>query len=518
MIGESEVILMIQLPAPYKGETFYSVIARYTALVGNINHKYAVEDLYNISSRRSNMKFIFDIDALTNNIKNDISSSTILYKHTAFPFYAAYLPGNRVERIEEAFIKGKSKGILNSLGITSNSVRTMHQFKHCRSCIRSDLKSLGETFWQIVHQIDGVFSCPVHQEPLIYIESVNLNQQQYIRASEDLIYSGKEYRLNSITESKVNLISKEVNWLLENKIKFSNPDYYRNAYICLLQESNLAYKSQRVKQRALKELYENTYDKKLQELMQCDIGNSVNDNWLCSIVRKHRKSFHPIRHIMFTLMLNTSLQSFYERELQVTRNEEKLVVISPKVESEIMNKKKKEWMKLIGLNPECSVTELRKINPALYTWLYRNDVEWLRINSPKIKKRVRKSNIDWAERDEILSREINAIINSWGNYEKYKVIKITNSSIAKRTKRKHLVDKKLDRLPKSSNLLRRKIETNEQFRKRRIDRVISDLIKRNDKLSFWIVVKMAGIRKEYLTEKMKEYIFEKLDVEERRNA
>ena len=67
------------------------------------------------------------------------------------------------------------------------------------------------------------------------------------------------------------------------------------------------------------------------------------------------------------------------------------------------------WLKLIQSN-KSSVKEARKVNQALYAWLYRNDKQWL-MNTNKIyhKPHIPKGFlVDWQRRDIEL---VKALIN-----------------------------------------------------------------------------------------------------------
>ena len=71
-----------------------------------------------------------------------------------------------------------------------------------------------------------------------------------------------------------------------------------------------------------------------------------------------------------------------------TKNKPKIK--SNKVESiyseDIQQQKRDIWLNLQRKNPELSKTEIRKLAPDVYTWLYRRDRNWLNENSPKLKQ------------------------------------------------------------------------------------------------------------------------------------
>lgn len=66
------------------------------------------------------------------------------------------------------------------------------------------------------------------------------------------------------------------------------------------------------------------------------------------------------------------------------------------------------WRRLLKTHRGVGVKLLREINPAAYSWLYRNDRAWLHQNAPvpTAKSSRRKSIVAWDERDEALSKAV----------------------------------------------------------------------------------------------------------------
>lgn len=159
--------------------------------------------------------------------------------------------------------------------------------------------------------------------------------------------------------------------------------------------------------------------------------------------------------------------------------------------------KQNEWLSLIKKYPSQSRTELRKLNPALYSWLYRNCKQWMQKNSP-IKKGPSNvtSRINWEERDnEILLRVtevVEAIINSKGKPEQ-----ITISLIGSKLGIRSMIQKHLNKLPRTKKCLEEKIESTKDFQIRRIEWAIKELKFQGKELKPWLIFRTAGIRTEY---------------------
>ncbi|WP_269499751.1 TnsD family Tn7-like transposition protein [Castellaniella sp. S9] len=66
---------------------------------------------------------------------------------------------------------------------------------------------------------------------------------------------------------------------------------------------------------------------------------------------------------------------------------------------------KRTWMETIARHPDAILTELRTLQPAYYSWLYRHDKQWLIQSLTSIPKYLPTSQarVDWGKRDEQLA-------------------------------------------------------------------------------------------------------------------
>jgi hypothetical protein len=170
------------------------------------------------------------------------------------------------------------------------------------------------------------------------------------------------------------------------------------------------------------------------------------------------------------------------------------------ISDDVENNKKNEWLTLIQQYPDKSKTELRKLKPALYTWLYRNCKEWLSENSPKkVEFRYENSRVNWEERDNkilMLAREkVQEILKREG-----KPKRITISIIGSELGIRPLLGKHLDKLPMTEKYLNEQTESITEFQHRRIDWAIKELNEEGKVKELWRVYRKAGIRKEYQDE------------------
>ncbi|MBD7913938.1 TniQ family protein [Clostridium sp. Sa3CUN1] len=116
-------------------------------------------------------------------------------------------------------------------------------------------------------------------------------------------------------------------------------------------------------------------------------------------------------------------------------------------------------------NPECLRSDISKKFKKQYSWLMKNNKEWLSENLPKAKaNKMHVKGIDFKEQDKIILEKIKVAYEEIINENK--PIKITFRSIEKRIEQR--IRFKIDKLPKSKKYLLNIIESVDEFRIRRV--------------------------------------------------
>lgn len=156
--------------------------------------------------------------------------------------------------------------------------------------------------------------------------------------------------------------------------------------------------------------------------------------------------------------------------------------------------KEAEWLKLIEIYPDFTVTQLREMNPALYAWHYRNNRNWLKENSPRMIEKVTvNSRVDWDKRDLETLHSVKRAIQKL--YAIEKPIYVNKSRVAKEIGQLSLLEKLLDKLPKTKAYLNKHLETRDQFQIRRVKWACRKLYMEDEKnVVAWKVRRLAGLR------------------------
>lgn len=155
---------------------------------------------------------------------------------------------------------------------------------------------------------------------------------------------------------------------------------------------------------------------------------------------------------------------------------------------------KKNITKFIDDNPSVSIKTIRQNNYKEYSWLYRNDREWLNRNLPKPSKikKIESKRVDWGARDsellEILEKEYDYIKNSRES------VRITKTLLARRSGNLSYIEKKLDKLPLCQKYLESVQESVEDYQIKRVDTICNELYLKKKEIIEWKVKKLAGLK------------------------
>jgi hypothetical protein len=606
----------------------YSVNARYHVRSGNTSPKATIKELYGTSSVTAVVDMPSNIDILVSLIpkRKSINASDFILNNTLFPYYTAFLPEQRRKSVIKA-MKGNRGGTIHMMtGVMASCLGTPKYLRYCPECAIEDKDKYGEYYWHRLHQTHGVLTCPIH-DVMIINSVVNLdtiNRHEFIAANERNCI-GKPVLVNysGIDSEFLLSISRDISWINNNydivRRSITSDHWLRDKYITILKERGYATINGRVNQDKLLTDFNSFYSPDFLKLMESTAEYEDKDNWLSAIVRKHRKSFHPIRHLLFIRFLSGSVEEFFHdthiyqpfgkgpwpclnpatshyqkftiKQVSITHCadtkrpvgtfecscgfvysrrgpdntemdiykigrikkfglvwEEKLrdlvekrsiglreiarrLRVDPKTVktnairlgiSTVINSESNEnigenyeegtndiclldyhrsaWKALVETNPDKSITKLRKLSTAAYTWLYRHDRTWLLNNTPKQTSiLIQNQRVDWISRDNEILKEIISVVKAILT-DKEKPIRITLSGLGKRIGQLGLLEKHLDKLPQTKRYINSVIETDCDFRKRRIIWAISELSNSGMEPKTWKVMRKAGIRKEYQDE------------------
>lgn len=603
-------------PTLYPGELLYSGIARYQIRSGNLSPKSNIEELFNSRTITATADLPCGLDSLVQNLPShsSVTVENLIQNHTLYPFYAPFLPLKRAKQIQALMKSDRGGAIHTAAGIMASTIYTPRYFRFCPDCLQEDLSKYGETYWHRLNQIQGVLLCPVHKILLqnSQFPIQGFNKHQYEAASQINCPSNvEESTFNKTVTQQLIKLAQNIAQLLENNYPSTTLDLLGKRYQTLLIKRGYANITGRIKQKKLIDDFLGFYDTEFLEVLNSTVTYGDTSNWLAQIVRKHRKVFHPIRHLLTIQFLTDSIDNFFQnneqyepfgrspwlclnaavehyrqpvitdlrishcleskkplgtficscgmiysrsgedkidadklrigriityghvwedklkelvevkklglrataRALKVDSNTIKRYVIllgltpswtKNKLQSKpkqillsdldnIKQNKREIWLNLQQENSRLSRTEIRKLAPDVYAWLYRNDKKWLNDNSLQLQRPTSSiDRIDWNGRDEEILIQSQNVVNDL--LKKEKPVRITISRIGASLGLKALLEKHLDKLPRTKVYLNSVTETVEDFQIRRVRWAVEELERQGEAIMEWKIFRLSGLR------------------------
>jgi Tn7-like transposition protein D/TniQ protein len=306
-------------PDPYPDELFYSICARYSRRVGYHSYTHATYDLFGAR--------ILVAIALPSNLNHLISAlppghrytvDRLIDAHTLLPFYAPFLPQERVVKVRENMAEDSGGKRTHSLaGVLFCGNSQYETFRYCPACVTEDRRRYGEAYWHRAHQAPRVIVCPHHA---VWLEPSDIylhfrDRRKSISTAEEAV-GQVPARLLSTDESdhQIHLwIAREAQWLLDHPSGGNPPEELRARYHNLLFTRSLATYSGVVSMRKLQSEIRNFYSDEL--LAKLHSRLDLRSNWLLQLLllRTNSATAHqPIHHLLMMRFLGCTVAEFLQ--------------------------------------------------------------------------------------------------------------------------------------------------------------------------------------------------------------
>lgn len=150
------------------------------------------------------------------------------------------------------------------------------------------------------------------------------------------------------------------------------------------------------------------------------------------------------------------------------------------------------WMDAYAAEPHLTRKKLRMRMPAVYSWLYRNDRDWLASQPPfATPSRCNRARINWAEVDaktsEFLREESGMLL------ARVPPVPVTRAALERALGRRGWLEKRLHKLPLCANVLEEITENEEDFQRRRVAWADAELRRLGLPVQAWRLRRLAGL-------------------------
>lgn len=161
-------------PSAFPDETLFSRLARYHRLSGHPDDRTSLRELVGLHTHVITSDLPSLLQTLVSRIPQGVSYSAeeIIRTGTVFPYFQVFLPTSRSTRVVESMSSGSSSGLKMTLGLVASRVGGKNLFRFCKSCMDADRLAFGQAYWHRVHQLPGVWACPLHSEAVFELSTI----------------------------------------------------------------------------------------------------------------------------------------------------------------------------------------------------------------------------------------------------------------------------------------------------------------------------------------------------------
>ena len=413
--------MISNFPIPYPDELIYSVIARYAVHNGILSPKYLTEELFNSRNLTPTYDLPSHIDTLASYLPDQYNALTLISQHTLLPIYQMFQNDTVMHYAVQALRSEQYQSLHTKLGKNASRIKSVSFFRFCLHCWQEQMEQNGEVYWKRSWQITGYEYCTKHQQPLFVssIPCTGIDRKFYfahlnaLKDSSQLSFNPQD--LNHHIE-----LAGLIEELLAHStsISIQNFSTVSDAYFLILRDRDLLSSRKNINYEKARQLVIDYWGKSLltyYQLADLDTENC----WLKNILRKHRKVFSYLEHLIVLKALvpeKNPIETYKQyidlasMDLEEATATATICIDNNKVDR-TLSEDQKQWTKLIL---EWPVKQARQQNGSLYARLYRNHKDWLLFinkSALTLPPSVLKPRIDWRARDRKFVKQLIKIRN-----------------------------------------------------------------------------------------------------------
>lgn len=306
-------------PTPLPDELFYSLCARYGERVRYSDIEAVNEDLFGARGKSAAVDLPSHLGHFVRSLppNHDLTLSRLIYQHSLLPFYAPFLPAERLGRVCNDMEGSDGGAIHKCAGITPSNIRLHDWLRYCPACVADDRGASDHCcYWHRLHQVPGVEVCPRHE---VFLENSNVRARNRVNsalyvAAERATFSTNVRQLDLRDEVHKGLldIARDAAWLLDQPGLNPGYDLLNTHYLDTLSSKNLSNRGYVYAKKLLSEMAA-SLPRSLLVVLQCEFDATKAHSWPSQLVKNLRqgKTHHPLRHLLLMSLVGHTAESFF---------------------------------------------------------------------------------------------------------------------------------------------------------------------------------------------------------------
>ncbi len=293
-------------PQIYPGELLYSVLARYHQHMGARSSIQSMESLFGRRLMVASVDLPGHLDALVERMESvgSLTADSIIDDMTLLPYYVAFQPQRIRDEARQALKSGQTDGLMMQLGMTAFRPVRVTKLRFCGTCLSQMHGEYGEAYWRRDHQLPGVLVCPDHARVLqeSQVSLAALSRHIFVTPTAKSCPWNAKPLLKDPSSKLLPILQRLAQAsrkLLESPERAKTLEQWTKHYRGSMEAAGLTYSPKRMDQQRLKEEFSHHHNEILCLMPHVSLGDGFAGDWLAQIVRKHRKAFHPLHHLLF---------------------------------------------------------------------------------------------------------------------------------------------------------------------------------------------------------------------------
>lgn len=315
---------MLIFPAIYPEELLYSACARYRELFRFPGDRAVAEELFGSKQRTAIFDFPVGLEEFVTRLPrgHPYTVEKLIGDHTILPYYAHFISPSRLRRIEDRIRSGgKGPAVRTLLGAGTGKGRVPFpsHFHFCSSCAADDSAEHGEPVWRRVHQIPGVFLCPVHGSALYRgpVRRKDLKGVFIYHSLSRYINPGvAEVAQPVAPPGRLRWLAEQSLWLLQEQPRQLTPGQLRARHRAILHDLGLLPNSRALNlEKVAEALVQQWGHDLLIQMGSPPVESRPSPRWIDSMLRQSlRSAGDPLRHLLLVGVYGITVQEFLDNE------------------------------------------------------------------------------------------------------------------------------------------------------------------------------------------------------------
>lgn len=477
-------------PTPLPDETIASLVARYHQISGGLSVRRTLMDLFGAVTK----SHVSDLPCYLGHLERVSGFEGLADGHTLLPYYEPFLSAEKARYAREMMYSSHPIGLKLSLGITAAGFEKFHVRRYCPRCVAVDFHEFGVAYWHLSHQASGVHVCAKHHcylhqvlpEPGVGgFNQLFLPNQTVEHGHLDAVqpfpreYFGRLAQLADLIEwgrsspyCVAQLLGNDYLHFVTNRAGY----IFRGRVCSKKLEEHFRYRSS---------FYPEIYEfRRIFELHQDRVF------WPSSLLRKRLSSHHPILFYMFISCFDVDLAKIIEdfsEEVRYVGYDKSVSVVKSMLPNDIeLVKRRSSFITAYASLPAKQIAD--------YSWLYRNDRDWLQSYISENRKPVRTHDlIDWEKRDRELAEMIEPAVAEIKSLSG-PIVQVSLASICRSLNLHSDTFRQRSKVPRSIKVINDNLETIHDFQFRKVTWALEVLVAEKEVVNRSSLLRRANIR------------------------